>query len=103
MRCRSSLVAGRMFPSGLVMRGSLIVTSAPMTEPKRPTAKDLIEARNKTVPDLIDHGLKVLFVGINPGLYTAAVGHHFGRPGNRFWPALFAGGFTPRLLKPFEK
>jgi TDG/mug DNA glycosylase family protein len=42
-------------------------------------------------------------VGINPGLYSAAIGHHFGRPGNRFWPALFAGGFTPRLLSPFEE
>jgi TDG/mug DNA glycosylase family protein len=45
----------------------------------------------------------VLFVGINPGLYTAAIGHHFGRPGNRFWPALHAGGFTPRLLSPYEE
>jgi TDG/mug DNA glycosylase family protein len=42
-------------------------------------------------------------VGINPGLYTAAIGHHFGRPGNRFWPALYAGGFTRRLLSPFEE
>jgi TDG/mug DNA glycosylase family protein len=45
----------------------------------------------------------VLFAGINPGLYSAAIGHHFGRPGNRFWPALFGGGFTPRLLSPFEE
>jgi double-stranded uracil-DNA glycosylase len=45
----------------------------------------------------------VLFCGINPGLYTAAIGCHFGRPGNRFWPALHAGGFTPRLLSPFEQ
>jgi TDG/mug DNA glycosylase family protein len=52
---------------------------------------------------VIDRGLGVLFVGINPGLYSAAIGHHFGRPGNRFWPALFAGGFTPRLLSPFEE
>jgi double-stranded uracil-DNA glycosylase len=44
----------------------------------------------------------VLFAGINPGLYTAAIGHHFGRPGNRFWPALHGGGFTPRLFSPFE-
>jgi TDG/mug DNA glycosylase family protein len=47
-------------------------------------------------------GLDVLFVGINPGLYSAAIGHHFGRPGNRFWPALHAGGFTPRVLSPTE-
>jgi TDG/mug DNA glycosylase family protein len=47
--------------------------------------------------------LAVLFVGINPGLYTAAIGHHFGRPGNRFWPALHAAGFTPRLFSPYEE
>jgi TDG/mug DNA glycosylase family protein len=47
--------------------------------------------------------LRVLFCGINPGLYTAAVGHHFARPGNRFWPALFAAGFTDRLVSPFDE
>ena len=47
--------------------------------------------------------LRVLFCGINPGLYSAAVGHHFARPGNRFWPALFAGGFTDRLVSPFAE
>jgi TDG/mug DNA glycosylase family protein len=52
---------------------------------------------------VIAPGLKVLFVGINPGLYTAAIGHHFGRPGNRFWPTLHQSGFTPRLLSPFEE
>ena len=55
------------------------------------------------VPDVIDAGLRVLFVGINPGLYSGAIRHHFGRPGNRFWPALYAGGFTPRVLSPFEE
>jgi TDG/mug DNA glycosylase family protein len=70
--------------------------------PPRPTKADLIAAAQKTVPDLIAPNLKVLFVGINPGLYTAAIGRHFGRPGNRFWPALFAGGFTERLLSPYE-
>jgi double-stranded uracil-DNA glycosylase len=69
----------------------------------RPTRADLLAAKNKTVPDLIVPGLKVLFCGINPGLYTAAIGHHFGRPGNRFWPALYSGGFTDRLLDPSEK
>ena len=53
--------------------------------------------------DLIAHDLSVLFCGINPGLYSAATGHHFARPGNRFWPALYAGGFTERLLSPFEE
>jgi TDG/mug DNA glycosylase family protein len=47
-------------------------------------------------------GLKVVFSGINPSLYSAAVGHHFARPGNRFWPALQAAGFTPHLFSPFE-
>ena len=52
---------------------------------------------------MIAAGLRVLFCGINPGLYTAAVGHHFARPGNRFWPALFAAGFTDRLVSPFDE
>jgi len=47
--------------------------------------------------------LRVLFVGINPGLYTAATGHHFARPGNRFWPTLHAAGFSERLLHPSEQ
>lgn len=55
------------------------------------------------MPDLIAPGLDVLFCGINPGLYSAATGHHFARPGNRFWPALHAAGFTDRLLKPWEE
>jgi len=69
----------------------------------RPTKAQLSAARGKKVPDLIAPGLKILFVGINPGLYSAAIGHHFGRPGNRFWPALFASGLTPRLFSPFEE
>jgi TDG/mug DNA glycosylase family protein len=72
------------------------------TPAPRPTAADLLAAKNKTVPDIIAPGLKLLFCGINPGLYTAAIGHHFGRPGNRFWPALYAGGFTDRLYDPRE-
>ena len=72
-------------------------------EPFKPTRQQLIEAAGKTVPDVIAPGLRVLFCGINPGLYTAAVGHHFARPGNRFWPALYQSGFTDRLLSPFEE
>src|SRR6202521_1279388 len=72
-------------------------------EPFKPTSQQLIEAAGKTVPDVIAPGLQVLFCGINPGLYTAAVGHHFGGPGNRFWPALHASGFTDRLLAPHEQ
>jgi len=71
--------------------------------PWRPTREQLAAARAGTVRDVIDDGLDVLFVGINPGLYSAAIGHHFGRPGNRFWPALHAGGFTPRVISPFEE
>lgn len=54
------------------------------------------------MPDVAGEGLGVLFCGINPSLYSAAVGHHFARPGNRFWPALHGAGFTDRLLSPFE-
>ncbi len=64
---------------------------------------DLTGAENKTIPDVIARDLRVLFCGINPGLYTAAVGHHFGRPGNRFWPTLYRSGFTPRLFAPSEQ
>ena len=52
---------------------------------------------------MIAPGLRVLFCGINPGLYSAATGHHFARPGNRFWPALHASGLTPRRLQPWEE
>ncbi len=60
-------------------------------------------ARDRLVPDVVADGLRVLFCGINPGLMTAATGHHFARPGNRFWPALHRSGFTPRLLAPSEQ
>jgi len=73
------------------------------TVPPKPTKADLEAAVHKTVPDLVAPDLKVLFCGINPGLYTAALGHHFGRPGNRFWPALHGAGFTPRQFKPWEE
>src|ERR1700704_131430 len=69
---------------------------------RAPTALELRQARRRTLPDVLPEGLSVLFCGINPGLYSAAVGHHFGRPGNRFWKALHASGFTPRLVSPFE-
>ena len=63
----------------------------------------MLAAKDKTVSDVIAPDLRVLFCGINPGLYTAAVGHHFARPGNRFWPALYAAGFTDRLVSPFDE
>jgi TDG/mug DNA glycosylase family protein len=78
-------------------------TTVEPERPFKPTKQQLIQAAGKTVPDVIAPGLRVLFCGINPGLYTAAVGHHFARPGNRFWPALHQSGFTNRLLSPFEE
>src|SRR5213596_1375919 len=72
-------------------------------EPKRPTRAEVLAAVGKTVPDVIAPRLRVLFCGINPGLYSGATGHHFARPGNRFWPVLHAAGFTPRMLKPWEE
>ena len=69
----------------------------------RPTKDQLLASAGKTIKDLIAPDLKVLFCGINPGLYSGFTGHHFARPGNRFWPALFASGFTDRLLRPDEK
>jgi TDG/mug DNA glycosylase family protein len=73
------------------------------TGPWRPTPEQVAAAGGKKVRDVIAVGLRVLFCGINPGLYSGAVGHHFGRPGNRFWPALHLAGFTDRRLGPFEE
>ncbi|MET9045149.1 G/U mismatch-specific DNA glycosylase [Streptomyces sp. NPDC003631] len=67
------------------------------------TPAELEAARDRLVPDVVADGLAVLFCGINPGLMTAATGHHFARPGNRFWPVLHLSGFTPRLFKPSEQ
>src|SRR3954451_15257690 len=64
---------------------------------------DLAAAHGRTIPDVIGPDLAVLFCGINPGLWSAATGHHFARPGNRFWPALHRGGFTPHQLRPDEQ
>jgi TDG/mug DNA glycosylase family protein len=73
------------------------------TSSSRPSAAELAAARDKGIRDVVAPGLKVLFVGINPGLYSAATGHHFARPGNRFWPALHEAGFSRRLLHPSEQ
>jgi TDG/mug DNA glycosylase family protein len=71
--------------------------------PWKPTRAQIAAATANTVPDIIAPNLRVLFCGINPGLYSAAVCHHFARPGNRFWPTLHAAGFTDRVLSPFEE
>ena len=68
-----------------------------------PTKSELAAAAGKALPDVVAPHLSVLFCGINPGLYTAAVQQHFGRPGNRFWPTLHRAGFTPRLFHPSEQ
>src|SRR5580658_8742513 len=73
--------------------------------PTRPRL-DLEAARSRTLPDVLPEPgapFRVLFCGINPGLYSAATGWHFARPGNRFWPALYLSGFTPRQLAPSEQ
>ncbi|WP_423226398.1 G/U mismatch-specific DNA glycosylase [Candidatus Amarolinea aalborgensis] len=69
---------------------------------RRPTPAELQAAAGKTVPDVLTPGLTVLFCGINPGLYSAFTGHHFARPGNRFWPAIQRAGITERLLSADE-
>src|SRR5688500_16276204 len=69
----------------------------------RPTRAELLASVDRTLRDVIAKDLRVLFCGINPGLYSAATGHHFARPGNRFWPTLHAAGFSPRVPKPGEE
>ena len=70
--------------------------------PPRPTAAELQAAYGRTVPDLVGPGLRVLLCGINPSLWSGAVGLHFARPSNRLWPTLHAAGFTTRRLEPHE-
>jgi len=74
-----------------------------MKDQYKPSKAEILAAAGKAVPDLIAPDLRVLFCGINPSLYSAAVKHHFARPGNRFWPTLYAAGFTDRLLFTFEE
>jgi TDG/mug DNA glycosylase family protein len=74
-----------------------------MAKPHKPTRAELQAAAGKVIPDIIAPGLTVLFCGINPGLYSGATGHHFARPGNRFWPTLHGAGFTDRRLAPWEE
>jgi TDG/mug DNA glycosylase family protein len=69
---------------------------------RKPTKEEVAAAVGKRLPDVIADDLRVLFVGINPSLYSAAIGHHFARPGNRFWPALYKSGFTPEQIDPHD-
>ncbi|MER7130861.1 G/U mismatch-specific DNA glycosylase [Streptosporangium saharense] len=75
----------------------------PSTKPIKPTKAELAAAAGLTIDDVLGPSIEVLFCGINPGLYSAVTGHHFARPGNRFWPALHRSGFTPRLLAPAQQ
>ncbi len=77
--------------------------AATSSGPHRPTSAELAKAAGKGIRDVLAPRLRALFCGINPGLYSAATGHHFARPGNRFWPALHGAGFTPRVLHPAEQ
>ena len=67
---------------------------------KRPSPEDLAAARDRTVPDVLAPGLRIVFVGINPGLWSGATGFHFAKPGNRFWRAIHLAGLTPTLFEP---
>src|SRR5713226_5055698 len=88
-------------------RGSSSLTptrspAATSSGPRKPTSAELAKAAGKGIRDVLASRLRALFCGINPGLYSAATGHHFARPGNRFWKALAGAGFTDRTLSPFE-
>lgn len=69
----------------------------------KPSKEDLRDAVNRSTEDLIDYNLKVLFCGINPGIWSGATGFHFAKPGNRFWKVLHQAGFTARQLHPSEE
>jgi len=73
-----------------------------MPKPKGPSRAEILAAHGQTMSDVIAPDLDVLFCGINPSLYSVVIGHHFGRPGNRFWKAIHQAGFTPRLYDPSE-
>ena len=89
------------FAKQAIWRGSKLMSIQPAS--RKPTREEIAAAHGKTIPDVIGPGLKALLCGINPSLYSAAVGYHFARPGNRFWPALHLGGFTERRIQPSEQ
>jgi TDG/mug DNA glycosylase family protein len=97
-----SIVGQFALSSAVRTLGRVTPPSSPIT-PVRPTPAEVAAARGRTIPDLVAPGLRVLFAGINPSLYSAATGYHFARPGNRFWPALYQSGFTSRLFRPHEQ
>jgi TDG/mug DNA glycosylase family protein len=94
----------RMIHSIQCKRASVYDYNSDFAQPAfmKPNREEVLAAYGKTIPDILAPNLKVLFCGINPSLYSVAVGHHFARPGNRFWKTLHGAGFTDRLLSPFE-
>jgi TDG/mug DNA glycosylase family protein len=95
-RCRLPVMARHVEPGGSRREGP------PSPRPARPSREELQAAYGRTVPDLIAHGLRVVLVGINPSLWSGAVGYHFASPSNRLWPTLQGAGFTGRRLHPSE-
>jgi len=91
--------AARSRPS----RAGIPSRRSPDAADPRPTQAELAAAYGRAIPDLIAPRLEVLFCGINPGLYSGATGHHFARPGNRFWRALHGAGFTDEVLAPWDE
>jgi TDG/mug DNA glycosylase family protein len=83
--------------------GAFLRENNPVIKNFKPSKEDLRDAVNRTTEDLIDYNLKILFCGINPGLWSGATGFHFARPGNRFWKVLHLAGFTDRILHPSEE
>jgi TDG/mug DNA glycosylase family protein len=79
------------------------ITASATPSPQRPTRAEQEAARDRTLEDIVGPDLRVLFCGINPGLYSGATGWHFARPGNRFWRVLHEAGFTDRVLHPSEQ
>ena len=69
---------------------------------RNPTKAELQASYGTVVPDLVGPGMRVLLCGINPSLWSGAVGLHFATPGNRLWPVLHGAGWTPRRLHPSE-
>src|SRR5690349_2796266 len=77
----------------------IAIAQPPSCDPKSTVKRS---ATVKPLPDVLGTSIRVLFAGINPSLYSAERGHHYAGPGNRFWPALYGSGFTPRLFTPYE-
>ena len=87
----------------LAARNARARESPARRQPFKPSREEVFAASGKRVADIIAPKLRVLFCGINPGLYSGATGHHFARPGNRFWSALHGAGFTDQRLTAWDE